>query len=480
LIHFYKSFPEAAKMTVEELVTDYLIIGAGAMGMGFLEEIIVNSSNIQAIIVDTRNKPGGHWNDAYSFVRLHQPAITYGNNSRNLGVGGHDLATKSQILSHFEMCLADLIETGRVKFLSQCKYVGDGKVVSLLNKNLSYKITYRKKLVDATCCETRVPATSEPNFKVHPSINFMPINGLSGLKEGAERYMIVGGGKTGIDAALYLLDHGVDPDTISWVIPNDAWFLNRDNFDFLSPDIMKQFKNYIASMIDDDDETWKEVYTRLEKNRVNLRLDPTVEPTRNRYATVGKEEIPNLRRIKNVIRKGRISEITADKIIFTSGQEMDLETGTVVVDCARNSTRFTVQQEKVFDGDKINIQFIMLPPPGMSTTIIAAMELKYPDGEEKKKNDVCKPIPIPCYPEDAFLAFRISNQTQKAASKEIGFGKLMVKANQISHLTFFNKLKFFLMFFKVTAKFNSRLDKYTEQIEVERKEKGGPGLTRES
>jgi len=36
------------------------------------------------------------------------------------------------------------------------------------------------------------------------------------------------------------------------------------------------------------------------------------------------------------------------------------------------------------------------------------------------------------------------------------------------------------MLFKVNAKFNSRLDAYSEQIEVERKEKGGPGLTRES
>ena len=53
------------------------------------------------------------------------------------------------------------------------------------------------------------------------------------------------------------------------------------------------------------------------------------------------------------------------KIIFTSGQEMYLESGTVVVDCARNSTRFPVQQEKVFDGDKIKLQFIMLPPLGL-------------------------------------------------------------------------------------------------------------------
>ena len=123
-----------------ELTTDYLIIGAGAMGMQFLEEIILNSKDIEAVIVDMRDKPGGHWNDAYSFVRLHQPAITYGLNSRPLGVGDADLASKSQILSHFELGLADLLKTGRVKFLSQCKYQGDGKVVSLLDKKLNYKV----------------------------------------------------------------------------------------------------------------------------------------------------------------------------------------------------------------------------------------------------------------------------------------------------------------------------------------------------
>ena len=46
-----------------ELSTDYLIIGAGALGLGFLDEIIRNSEDIQAIIVDVRDKPGGHWSE---------------------------------------------------------------------------------------------------------------------------------------------------------------------------------------------------------------------------------------------------------------------------------------------------------------------------------------------------------------------------------------------------------------------------------
>ena len=143
-------------------------------------------------------------------MRLHQPALTYGLNSRELGVGGADLASKSQILSHFEMGLSDLLATGRVRFLSQCRWHDDDldnddewhtpgmlemarwcpcwmrqwpiKWYVIIMMSASQKLTlcqikYRKKLVDATCCETIVPATSPPGFKVAPGVNFMPING---------------------------------------------------------------------------------------------------------------------------------------------------------------------------------------------------------------------------------------------------------------------------------------------------------------
>ena len=50
-------------------------------------------------MVATRSAPGGHWNDAYDFVRLHQPAITYGVNSRSLGSGDPwDLARWLELL----------------------------------------------------------------------------------------------------------------------------------------------------------------------------------------------------------------------------------------------------------------------------------------------------------------------------------------------------------------------------------------------
>ena len=66
------------------LTTDYLIIGSGAVGMTFADQLLTDT-NANIVLVDRHHMPGGHWNDAYSFVRLHQPSAFYGVGSRQLG-----------------------------------------------------------------------------------------------------------------------------------------------------------------------------------------------------------------------------------------------------------------------------------------------------------------------------------------------------------------------------------------------------------
>ena len=66
--------------------TDYLVVGAGAAGMAFADALIA-ACDADVVLVDRRHRPGGHWNDAYPFVRLHQPSAFYGVNSLSLGVG---------------------------------------------------------------------------------------------------------------------------------------------------------------------------------------------------------------------------------------------------------------------------------------------------------------------------------------------------------------------------------------------------------
>ena len=126
--------------SVHNLECDYLVIGAGASGLAFVDELIHGSRNIKVILVDKRAKPGGHWVDAYSFVRLHQPAALYGVNSKVLGNGGADLASKSQILAYYELVVEDLKATGRLCYYPQCEYLGNGKFKSLLDDGIIYHV----------------------------------------------------------------------------------------------------------------------------------------------------------------------------------------------------------------------------------------------------------------------------------------------------------------------------------------------------
>merc|ERR1719192_802719 len=135
--------------------------------MAFVDEMLNGSSSkgnnqlTEFILVDKHAKPGGHWNDAYQFVTLHQPAAFYGVNSKQLGEGGRDLVSKSQILAYYELVLKDFLSTGRVKFFSLCEYIGDNKFKSLVEEGLEYKVVVRKKTVDSTYMDVQVPAITK-------------------------------------------------------------------------------------------------------------------------------------------------------------------------------------------------------------------------------------------------------------------------------------------------------------------------------
>ena len=81
------------------------------------------------------------------------------------------------------------------------------------------------------------------------------------MRDTFNEYLIVGGGKTGVDAVLYLLDHGVDPDKITWIVPNDSWFLNRDGFVF-DEKIIPFFEVFFNGLSVETDKTWQDVYLR--------------------------------------------------------------------------------------------------------------------------------------------------------------------------------------------------------------------------
>ena len=77
-------------MILSVIETDCLIVGAGASGMAFADALIAEC-DADVVMVERRHCPGGHWNDAYPFVRIHRaPGLGFVLHS---GKEGHAVAT---------------------------------------------------------------------------------------------------------------------------------------------------------------------------------------------------------------------------------------------------------------------------------------------------------------------------------------------------------------------------------------------------
>ena len=63
----------------------------------------------------------------------------------------------------------------------------------------------------------------------------------------------------------------------------------------------------------------EDMFLRLEKEDIIMRLDERRLPTAYKCSTVSPEELINLRRVENIIRKGRIEALHKDRIIFKDG-----------------------------------------------------------------------------------------------------------------------------------------------------------------
>ena len=151
--------------------TDYLVVGAGASGLAFADALVAEA-DVEVTLIDRRQAPGGHWLDAYPFVRLHTPSAFYGVNSLALGedridqtgenAGYYERATGAEVCAYFAEAAARLTQTGRVRLLTRHEHLGpgsNGEQLRDLSSGELHDAVVRRKVVDARYLEASIPAT---------------------------------------------------------------------------------------------------------------------------------------------------------------------------------------------------------------------------------------------------------------------------------------------------------------------------------
>lgn len=394
--------------TEDALDVDYLIVGAGAMGMAFADTMLAESEST-VMLVDRHGKPGGHWNDAYPFVRLHQPSSFYGVNSRPLGgdridthgsnAGLYELASGAEVLAYYDQLMQQhFIPSGRVQYapLSEVDVstLDSGSItvaVRSLVTGAITEVTVNKRVVNASYMNVSVPSQRPPSYAVAEGVRFGPVNALASLGEPADRYVVVGAGKTGADACLFLLANGVNPDDIQWITPRDSWFLDRK---LIQPGEFREssarfFIGQFRHVAESD--SIADLFDRLEADGLLLRLDPNVEPTMYRCSTITTTELEQLQRIKNVVRLGRVQRIDADQIVLDEGAIPTTE-NTFHVDCTADGLERRAVRP-VFDDRLLTLQTVRACQQVFSAAFIAHIEAAY--AEDDHKNMLCGVVPHP-------------------------------------------------------------------------------------
>ncbi len=385
-------------------------------------DAVTGHADVRVALVDRRHGPGGHWLDAYPFVRLHQASSFYGVGSTLLGSGSiqsegpeaglHQRAGAAEICAYYERVLNEqLVPSGRVEFHPSCEYLGDGSFVSRLSGE-RYEAGPDCRIVDARYLAPEIPATTAPPFGVADGVRSLPVNDLPELQTAPREFVIVGSGKTATDACVWLLANGVDPDSICWVRPREPWMLNRAVvqpdpavFIGMAADIMEAACE--AASPDD-------LFMRMEAAGVMLRIDRSQTPTMAKTPTLAQWELDLLRSIERVVRLGHIRRVEPGRIELTGG-DTRIDRDAVIVHCAAAGLQYP-RLIPIWGERSITIQPVRAGFPCLAAALIGYVEATREDDEEK--NRICPPSPLSDTPADWALMQALGGRASLAYTAE--------------------------------------------------------------
>lgn len=391
--------------------SDYFVTGTGATAMAFVDTLLTESPDARVVMVDRHHRPGGHWNDTYPYVRLHQPSAWYGVASRELSDWSHEatgfnegmlgLSSGAEVLTHFEQVMKQrFIPSGRVQWFPKCDhFASDGRTHrfrSLLT-GAEHEVRVQRKWVNATHAKTEVPSTHPPKYSVAAGVQCIPCNELPKVTRPYACYTVVGSGKTGMDACIWLIENGVPHERIRWIMPRDAWVMDRANMQPGPAGWRRYFENNVVQFdAIRDARDVPDLFRRLEAGGALMRIDPAIEPTTYRCALVSRGEMAQLRKVGEIVRLGRVHAIEPSRIVLEKG-ELAVDPDTLYIDCSACAIQ-PVPRVPVFQEEAVNLLMVRWCQPVFSGSVIAWVEAHVENLQEQ--NAMCMPVPAPELPID--------------------------------------------------------------------------------
>ncbi|OBH51906.1 FAD-dependent oxidoreductase [Mycobacterium sp. E2479] len=216
---------------------DVCIVGAGVAGLNalFAASRYLSPDN-KVILIDRRARVGGMWVDVYPYVRLHQPhpMFTAGNIAWTIGKDRAYLATKGEVLDHFQHCMDVIRERVRVDeyfgwdfesgdetngIVRVTARAADGRTLAVEAKRLikayGLGITPNEPL---DISSTRIHSVSPDYCDVR----------AGDISESDAPVWIIGGGKTAMDTAHVLIT-AYPGREVNLVAGRGTFFSNRDS-----------------------------------------------------------------------------------------------------------------------------------------------------------------------------------------------------------------------------------------------------------
>lgn len=218
------------------LRADVCVVGAGISGLNALFVASRYLTRDQSVVlVDRRQRAGGMWLDTYDYVRLHQPhpLFTAGNIRWDLDEKPRHLATKGEVLDHFEHCLRIIRQRVRVDVRYGWAFEGHEEIEGIVRVTCRDS-DGRVQLIESDKLVKAFGFGITPNEPLHLSSDRVRsvspdyCDVRSGeMRDSAAPVWVIGGGKTGMDTAHSLIT-AYPGREVNLVDGSGTVFVNRD------------------------------------------------------------------------------------------------------------------------------------------------------------------------------------------------------------------------------------------------------------